>query len=76
MYGLDRIIENMQRGSVDMIIITEGINLKVGDQDAFEYFEEQVENYGSKLIVVSPETREGHQFKELGGGIGALLRYL
>ncbi len=74
-YGVDRIIENLQRGSVDMVIIIEDLGLKIGDQDAFEYFEEQVENYGSKLIVVSRETREGNQFKELGG-VGAMLRYL
>jgi len=74
-YGLDKTIEMLERGSVDYVIITEDLNLRIGDKDAYEYFEEQVENYGSKLIVVSADTREGQQFKELGG-IGGMLRYV
>lgn len=74
-YGPDRIIENLQRGSVDTVIIVEDLGAKIQGQDAFEYFEEQVENYGSKLVTVSRDTREGAQFLALGG-IGAMLRYL
>ena len=73
-YGLDKTIECLQRGSVDMIMLTEDVNLKVGEQDAVEYFEEQVENYSSKLVIVSSDTREGQQFLALGG-VGAILRY-
>jgi stalled ribosome rescue protein Dom34 len=50
-------------------------SIQVEGRDIFEYFEEAVENYGSKLIVVSSDTREGDQFRQLGG-IGAMLRYV
>jgi peptide chain release factor subunit 1 len=73
-YGLDKTIELLEKGSVDTVIITEDINLKIGDRDAYEFFEDEVDNYGSKLIVVSSDTREGQQFRDLGG-IGVTLRY-
>ena len=46
----------------------------IGEKDVIEAFEELVNNYGTGLIVVSSETREGKQFEDLGG-IGAILRY-
>lgn len=46
----------------------------IGEKDLPEYLEELAGNYGSKLIIVSADTREGRQFLELGG-VGALLRY-
>lgn len=45
----------------------------IGEKDLIEYFEEEVKNYGSKIEVVSSDTREGQQFAEFG--IGAFLRY-
>ncbi len=47
---------------------------ELGEKDLIETFEERVKNYGTKLEVVSSDTREGKQFLDLGG-IGALLRY-
>ncbi|MBI4170293.1 MAG: Hint domain-containing protein [Candidatus Aenigmarchaeota archaeon] len=46
----------------------------IGEMDVIEYFEEKAKSYGSKVIVVSADTREGLQFAHFGG-IGALLRY-
>ncbi len=46
----------------------------LGEKDVADYLEELAENYGSKVIAVSADTREGQQFLELGG-VGALLRY-
>jgi len=46
----------------------------LGERDIIEAFEEMVKNYGSKIEIVSSDTREGKQFLELGG-IGAILRY-
>ncbi len=74
-YGLDKTIEMLEKGTVDSVLLTEDISVQVGGKDALEYFEEQVENYGSKLVTVSSDTREGNQFKELGG-VGAMLRYV
>lgn len=47
---------------------------KLGEKDILEVLEELVKNYGTKLEIVSADTREGQQFLELGG-IGAILRY-
>ncbi|RLI96740.1 MAG: peptide chain release factor 1 [Candidatus Aenigmatarchaeota archaeon] len=46
----------------------------LGERDIIDYFEDEVKNYGSKLEIISSDTREGKQFFELGG-IGAILRY-
>jgi peptide chain release factor subunit 1 len=46
----------------------------IGEKDVIEALEERVKNYGSKLDLVSADTREGSQFLELGG-VGAFLRY-
>ncbi len=46
----------------------------LGRKDIIEALEELAKRYGSKVEVVSKDTREGGQFSELGG-IGAILRY-
>ena len=50
-----------------------GFNL-MGEKDLPDFLEELAENYGSRVIVVSKDTREGQQFLDLGG-VGAFLRY-
>ena len=45
-----------------------------GEKDLLVAMEELANNYGTKLEVVSADTREGQQFYELGG-VAALLRY-
>lgn len=44
------------------------------ETDLSEYFIEKAKEVGSKVEIVSVETREGAQFKELGG-IGGILRF-
>ncbi|MBI4153723.1 peptide chain release factor 1 [Candidatus Woesearchaeota archaeon] len=73
-YGADKVREFLERGTIDTVVITEDLPLQIEGRDAFEWFEEAVENYGSKLSVVSSDTREGQQFRALGG-IGAFMRY-
>jgi peptide chain release factor subunit 1 len=46
----------------------------LGERDVADALEQKVKEYGTKLEIVSSDTREGLQFKQLGG-IGALLRY-
>ncbi len=46
----------------------------ISEKDAVDIIEEFAGNYGTKVIVVSSDTREGKQFESLGG-IGAALRY-
>lgn len=37
--------------------------------------DEEIEDYGTKVEIISVETREGFQLKELGG-IAAILRFV
>ncbi len=73
-HGLGGVQKALELGAVDTVILSEKFPNQVEGKDPIEYFEEKVENYGTKLVVVSDQTREGVQFRELGG-IGAFLRY-
>lgn len=46
----------------------------LGDMDLIDFFEEKIKDYGSTLVIVTRDTREGEQFFQLGG-IGGFLRY-
>lgn len=46
----------------------------MGERDIIDAMEELVKDYGTKLEIVSSDTREGLQFEQLGG-VGAMLRY-
>lgn len=49
--------------------------LKVeGERELMDILEDDVKDFGTDFQMVSVDTREGAQFKELGG-IGAILRY-
>ena len=45
-----------------------------GEREIIDILADDVKDYGSEFHIVSVDTREGAQFKELGG-IGAILRY-
>ena len=45
-----------------------------GTKELSEALTEKAESFGTKVELISSDTREGKQFKELGG-VGALLRY-
>ncbi len=45
-----------------------------GEKDLFDFIEDHAESLGSKIQIISGNTQEGNQFKELGG-IAAMLRY-
>lgn len=49
--------------------------MKISDEkDLFDFIEDHAESVGSKIQIISGNTQEGNQFKELGG-IAAMLRY-
>lgn len=73
-YGIKEVIRVLDMGAAQTVIITENISDKVEGRDAIEFFEEKAENYGTSLVIVSPDTREARQFRALSG-VGALLRY-
>ena len=52
-----------------------GQSLKMEDKDYLgELLSEKAQNFGTKVEIISTETPEGMQFKQLGG-IGGFLRY-
>lgn len=68
-YGLDDIKQKLQAGVVEVVLLSEDVDEKL---------EEEIENMakpvGTDLKIISTETREGVQLKEMGM-IAAILRY-
>ena len=67
-YGKKEVMEALQAGRVDTLMITE----EVADQMDSIY--DDVANYGSELLVFSNQTESGAQLKSFGG-IAARLRW-
>ncbi|MBS3132979.1 peptide chain release factor aRF-1 [Candidatus Woesearchaeota archaeon] len=68
-YGSDDVMKKLQMGAVDTLLLSESLS-----DETIELFEEEAAKYGTKVQIISVETREGVQLKEFGG-IAALLRY-
>lgn len=68
-YGKDKVKKALGLGAVDILLLSEVLD----DKDV-EEFEKTASNFGSELQIISIETMEGMQLKELGG-IAAILRY-
>ena len=66
-YGLKETKNALEMGAVEILIVSESL-------DNIEELEEFAESTGAKTEVVSIETQEGIQLKNLGG-IGAILRF-
>ncbi|MFH0832466.1 MAG: peptide chain release factor aRF-1 [Candidatus Aenigmatarchaeota archaeon] len=74
-YGLDDVLKALEMGAVDIVMISEFFanNRTLERKDIIEALEEKTKNYGTTLVVVSSDTREGSQFEPFG--IAAFLRY-
>ena len=68
-YGEKEVMRLLQTGIVDTVLISEDM----GDEKISE-FEEEAKKMGSTLKIISTETREGAQLRDLGK-VAALLRY-
>jgi len=68
-YGVKEVEQAFDLGAVDTLLVSEEF-----DEDLTEKFIEKAENTGAKVHIVSTETREGVQLKDLGG-IAAILRF-
>ena len=68
-YGLRQTEESLELGIVDTLLLSEEV-----DDDIFERLERKAGEKGSNVEVISVETREGIQLKEMGK-IAAILRY-
>jgi peptide chain release factor subunit 1 len=69
-YGLKDVEKALEYGAVQILIILEE---EIPDKKA-EELEEKAANSGAETEIVTDETSEGKQFKNLGG-IGAILRF-
>ena len=68
-YGENEIKKALERGAVDTLIISKNLNSKL-----ISDLTDAAENTGSKTEIVSLETEEGLQFRNLSG-MGAILRF-
>ena len=68
-YKIESVKKALERGAVDTLIFS-----KNTDKNIVKEFTSMAENIGSNIEIVSIETEEGEQFKNLSG-IGAILRF-
>lgn len=68
-YGKDDVMNKIKMGAVDTVLLSESLEDEVIDQ-----FTEEAEKMSTNVFIVSVETREGVQLKEIGK-IAAILRY-
>ncbi len=66
-YGKDETLNALRNGALDVLLVSE-------DEPDVESLEEECKNYGTRFESISTDTREGQQFKLLGG-YGGFLRY-
>jgi stalled ribosome rescue protein Dom34 len=62
-------MNKLKLGAVDKVLVSDEM-----DDKEIEKFEEEAKNMGSEMVIISTETREGVQLKEMGG-VAAILRY-
>ncbi|MBW2978416.1 peptide chain release factor 1, partial [Candidatus Woesearchaeota archaeon] len=68
-YGEAEVIKNLQMGVVDTVLLSEAL-----EEDKINKFEEEAKKVSSEVKMISTETREGVQLKEMGK-VAAILRY-
>jgi len=68
-YGEKETLKALSMAAVDTLLISEIIS-----EDKIFDFEEKAQGGGSEVKVISIETREGVQLRDLGG-IAAILRF-
>ncbi|NOZ80942.1 MAG: peptide chain release factor 1 [DPANN group archaeon] len=68
-YGDDATMKALTMGAVDILLLSESL-----EDPVIRRYEEEAEKVGTDIRIISVETREGTQLRELGK-VGALLRY-
>ncbi len=68
-YGKDAVMDLLKKGAVEILLLSE-----ILDDETIELFEEEAKLLGTEVAIISTETREGVQLKEMGR-IAAVLRY-
>lgn len=68
-YGEKDVMQNLKTGAIDTLLLSE----ELGDTK-IEEFEKEAKVVGTTVKIISTETREGIQLKEIGK-VAAILRY-
>ncbi len=68
-YGKADVEHKLAMGAVETLLISESL-----DDDLIEEFEEKAKEMGTEVKIISTDTREGAQLKDMGGVV-AILRY-
>ncbi len=68
-YGKKEVMEALEMGAVEKLLISESL-----PDEELETMQEKGEKSGAEVHIISIETREGGQIKDLGG-YAAILRY-
>ena len=68
-YGIEEVMKNLKSGAVDTLLLSEKL-----DEKKMEEFENEAKLVGTNVKIISIETREGVQLKEIGK-VAAILRY-
>ncbi len=68
-YGESEVMKNIRFGAVDTLLLSESL-----DEKKIEEFEEEAKKMGTEIKIISTDTREGVQLRDLGK-VAALLRY-
>lgn len=69
-YGEKEVMEKLAMGVVDTVLVSESID----DDEKLEQIEQEAAKYSSTVRIISTDTREGQQLKDLGK-MAAILRY-
>jgi len=68
-YGLDEVKKNLKIGAADTLLLSESL-----DDNTIDEMENLAKTVGTSVKIISTETREGVQLREIGK-IAAILRY-
>jgi len=68
-YGVDHVKKVLEMGAVQTLLLSEAL-----PEDEIDVFEALSKRYGTEVKIISVETREGAQLRDIGL-VGALLRY-
>ena len=68
-YGEAEVLRLMEMAAVDTILLSESL-----EDNTIEKFEAEAQKIGATVKIISTDTREGVQLKEMGK-IAAILRY-
>ncbi len=68
-YGKDHVLDVLKKGAVETLLLSESL-----DDDEIELFEDEAKKVGSDVRIISTDTREGVQLRDLGQ-VAAILRY-